>query len=112
MKVKQMEADLFCIRCKEEIEHNITYVNDRIASVKCLECQNAVEFDIDVSKEFYKEIYERISTKPSRITKEYREDLSNFLFSLPIRVVSKPYRILKDINVSRKIIKGYKRKNR
>jgi hypothetical protein len=110
MNIKKMEADLFCIRCKEDVEHKITYVNNKIASVKCLACQNAMELNIDVSKEFYKEIYYRISTKPSRITKEYREDLSNFLFSLPVRVVSKPYRLLKDINASRKMIKGYKTK--
>ncbi|XXM71426.1 bh protein [Lysinibacillus sphaericus] len=110
MKIKHMEADLFCVHCKEEVEHSITYVNEKIKSVECLECHHKMEINIDVNREFYKEIYKRIATKPERITKEYQADLSHFLFSLPVRVVSKPYRILKDINDSRKVIKGFKKK--
>ncbi len=61
-------------------------------------------------KEFYNELYQRIASKPSRITNEYREDLSHFLFSLPIRVISKPYRLAKDMNQSHKVIRQYKNK--
>lgn len=111
MEIKRMNTELYCIHCKEEVEHSITYINSKIKSVKCLECHHKMEINIDVNREFYKEIYKRISSKPERITKEYREDLSHFLFSLPVRVVTKPYRILKDVNNSRKAIKGFKNKD-
>lgn len=112
MKIKQMEADLYCIHCKGETEHCISYVNEKLSSVKCEECEHEIEFNIDVTRELYKEIFARISTKPARMTKEYREDLSQLLFSLPIRVISKPYRLLKDIKQSRNVIKGYKSKKK
>ncbi|WP_273124246.1 bh protein [Bacillus weihaiensis] len=111
MEIKEMEALLFCVYCKEEVDHSITYVNDKLKNVECLECQHKMEINLNVNREFYKEIYKRISSKPERMTKEYREDLSHFLYSLPVRVVSKPYRILKDINQSRKIIRGFKKES-
>nr|WP_240795396.1 bh protein [Aquibacillus halophilus] len=88
--------------------HKITYVNNQITKVECEECHNILEIRVDIMNELFKESYNRVATKPSRVTKEYREDLSHFLFSLPIRVMTKPYRVAKDIKGARKIIKDYK----
>lgn len=110
MKIKTMEAALFCSYCKEEVNHEITYINDDIKSIRCEQCNKTKQLRVDVNKKFYKETYERISSKPIRITQEYKDDLSHLLMSLPVRTVSKPYRLLKDVNASRKILKQYKPK--
>jgi hypothetical protein len=103
-----MESDLYCITCSDETPHIITYVNGNLESVKCEECGRIMKIQRDIMKEFYKEVYDRISTKPARITTEYKEDLSRFLYKLPIRVISKPYRVMSDLNESRKVIKKFK----
>ncbi|TSB47250.1 bh protein [Alkalicoccobacillus porphyridii] len=108
MKTSQMEADLYCIHCKEEVLHEITYVNDQLKSIECIECSHDLEFVMDLDQEFYEETQKRIATKPKRMTQEYREDLSRFLFSLPVRVISKPYRLFKDFKGSRHMIKDHK----
>lgn len=104
MKRTVMEADLFCIQCKDDVPHQVVYINDKISHVECEVCHRSSDMPINPKREFYKEVYKRIASKPSRITDEYREDLSHFLISLPKRVLSKPYRLMKDINESRKII--------
>lgn len=108
VKSSEMESDLYCITCNEETPHIITYINGNLESVKCEECERVMKIQRNIMKEFYKEVYDRISTKPSRITTEYKEDLSRFLYRLPIRVISKPYRIMSDLNESRKVIKRFK----
>ncbi|MDN7241163.1 bh protein [Planococcus sp. N028] len=110
MKIKKMEAGLYCLHCQEEVDHEITYINSQIKSIRCMQCNKTKELNIDVKKEFYKEIVERIATKPTRMTEEYRKDLSHLLFSLPFRAIKKPYRLLKDVNSSRKVIRYYTKK--
>jgi hypothetical protein len=108
MEIHEMEADLFCIHCEEEVPHKLIYINDRLSRIECEVCHRVVELSLDIKREAMKELYERISTKPARITHEYKEDLSHFLVTFPLRVVSKPFRLLKEIHDTRKIIKNYK----
>ncbi|MDC3424576.1 bh protein [Aquibacillus sp. 3ASR75-11] len=108
MKQTYLESELFCIHCLDETVHKITYINDQITKVECEECHSVLELRVDLMKEFFRESYNRIATKPSRITKEYKEDLSHFLLKLPIRIMTKPYRVAKDINGVRNIIRDYK----
>ncbi|RAS80774.1 bh protein [Priestia endophytica] len=108
MKESKMEANLYCIQCRDETPHVIFYINNRIKNVECEECHRIQGIKIDIMKEFYKEIYERISTKPARITQEYKQDLNKFLLKLPARAISKPYRLIRDLNNSRKVIKQFK----
>ncbi|GKW44804.1 bh protein [Planococcus sp. NCCP-2050] len=110
MKVKKMEAGLYCTNCKEEVDHEVTYINSDMKTIKCLQCGRTKELKVDLKKEFYKEIVERIATKPKRVTKESKEGLGHLLFSLPVRTIKKPYRILKDVNSSRKVMQTYKMK--
>ncbi|MBU9672706.1 bh protein [Planococcus sp. CP5-4] len=112
MKVKKMEAGLYCVHCREDVNHEITYINDDIKRIRCMQCNRTIEMNMDLKKEFYKELYERISTKPTRVTKEYREDLSHLLLSLPFRAIKKPYRVLKEVHSSRRVINTYKPKNK
>lgn len=66
-------------------------------------------FQGDVLKEFYKEVYKRVSTKPNRVSKKYIKDINKFLIGVPIRLVSKPYRLIKDFNESMRTIHRYKK---
>ena len=109
MKSSTMEAQLYCIHCNNTTPHVITYINEKMKSIECEECHNAIEFKVDIMKELYKEVYDRIATKPSRITEEYKQDLDEFLGKIPIRVISKPYRLIRYLNQSYKTIKRYKK---
>nr|WP_316046552.1 hypothetical protein [Planococcus glaciei] len=50
MKVKKMEAGLYCIHCKEEVDHEITYINSDIKSIRCLQCNRTKELKVDLKK--------------------------------------------------------------
>ncbi|AJD90218.1 hypothetical protein JMA_09010 [Jeotgalibacillus malaysiensis] len=112
MKVNKMEAGLYCTKCKDETNHEITYINNHIKRIRCQECNETMEMNMDLKKDFYKEIYERVSSKPTRITEEYHENLRKLLLSLPYRAIKKPYRILKEVHSSRRVIKTYNPKKK
>lgn len=83
-----MDANLFCIHGRDETLHVISYTNNKMKSVECEECHRIHRIKIDIVKEFYKEIYERISTKPAKMTHEYKQDLNKFLSTFPARAIS------------------------
>lgn len=103
MKETSVNTSLFCVRCKEETEHTIVYLNEQISRIECNVCGRHIDIQIDLSHEIYDEVLTRIKSKPVRMTEEYREHLKEFLFSLPGRIVSKPYRVYREA----KEIKGY-----
>jgi hypothetical protein len=47
-------------------------------------------------REFWK-LLDRILTKPHRITEEMRKDLTIFITSLPIRIMTKPIRLAREL---------------
>jgi len=108
MKISKMEAGLYCTQCSDETLHRIVYVNNKIQSIECEGCQRITDMKIDAKKELYKEVYERISTKPLRLKKEYKQDLNKFVSDMPKRVISKPYRFIKYVNKTRKVLNGCK----
>ncbi|AXI38972.1 MAG: bh protein [Bacillaceae bacterium] len=112
VEIKEMEATLFCIHCNEEQDHIITYINDKISRIECANCHHTVEIKIDLLNEFYHEVYEKIVHKPAEITEEYRNDLSKFLLSLPIRIIKKPYSIYKYMKQTRDVFKTFKEKQK
>ncbi|MCP8970661.1 bh protein [Ectobacillus ponti] len=109
MKSSELESSFYCIHCDTEQPHVIVYINDKIRSIECENCHHIVEFKIDIMKEFYKEVYNKISRKPSKITQEYKQDLNHFLTSIPLRVVSKPFRFIRYLEETHKVIKRYKK---
>lgn len=112
VEIKEMEVALFCIHCNDEQDHVITYINNHISRIECKNCGHSVEIKVDLLKEPYKEVYEKIVHKPAEITEEYRKDLSRFLLSLPIRIIRKPYRIYRYIRQTRDVFKTYNKKYR
>lgn len=108
MKISEMEAGLYCTRCHDETIHRVVYVNNKIQSIECEECHRLTGVKINAKKELYEEVYDRISTKPLRMTLEYKQDLSKFVSGMPLRVISKPYRLIKYVNETRKVMKQSK----
>ncbi|MGB9679444.1 MAG: bh protein [Thermoanaerobacteraceae bacterium] len=100
-----MKAMLYCLHCREETEHTITYEGNTIKSIKCEKCGTEIEINKENAKKNYtEEFLDRVLTKPQRMTEELQKDIGSFLFSLPVRIITKPYRILEEVKI--KIKKG------
>jgi ribosomal protein S27E len=106
MKETKVSSSLYCVRCKEETEHTIVYLNQQISHIECNVCGRHIYINIDITHEVYDEFLKRIISKPVRMTEDSKEHLSTFLLSLPSRIVSKPYRMYREA----KEIKGYYQK--
>lgn len=93
-----MEAILYCLHCKEETKHIIIYENKIIKKIKCQKCKIELEINKENIKEKYANEYiEKILIEPQKITDEIQKNLCNFLLSLPIRIMVKPYKLIKEI---------------
>ncbi|UFJ42363.1 hypothetical protein LOK74_07715 [Brevibacillus humidisoli] len=93
----KFETELYCIDCLGQSLHTVVYVNDVLYKVTCESCGKEHVIKPDLPKEIYVRYVDRILSKPKRITKEFREDLSHFLSSLPFRLLSKPYRTYNEL---------------
>lgn len=92
-----MKADLYCINCNEDTPHEVIYIGENIEKITCLECNTYLEIDKNLALSNYAvDIFKRVSSKPERMSKEIKEDLSKFLSSIPARIVTKPYRMIKE----------------
>ncbi|SHE79051.1 hypothetical protein SAMN05444392_103158 [Seinonella peptonophila] len=107
MKESQMATELYCIRCLSDTPHNITYLNGQISHIECTRCSRSYDLQIDVKHELYHELLDRVRTKPARITKEYKENLSRFLQKFPRRVVKKPFRLYKEVKEMKQLLTKY-----
>jgi len=87
-----MEATLYCLTCLNDTVHEVTYVDNILYEVRCEECNKKHSRVSDIQKELYLNYLERILSKPKRVKQEARGNLPHFLFSLPYRVMSKPFR--------------------
>lgn len=106
MKETQVTVSLFCIHCREEVDHTICYLNNKISQITCNVCGKSLEIKIDITREIFEEWVERLKSKPLRMNEEIRGHMIEFLLSFPFRVTSKPYRIYKEM----KEVKGYYQK--
>lgn len=97
MNVTKMKADLHCVNCNKNTPHEVIYIGDNIEKITCLECDTYLEIDENLVMSTYAmDILKRVSSKPERMSNEIKEDLSKFMYSIPIRVVTKPYRMIKE----------------
>lgn len=116
-KRTSMDVELLCTQCSGETVHRVMYHSDRIESVECLQCGRkiSIRHDESVSTDsdpvhhvarqhldrlYTQEFLRRILTKPKRVEDELKADLSLFLVTLPLRLISKPVRLLQDIFVA------------
>jgi hypothetical protein len=111
MKETNMVVDLYCIQCLDDTLHKITYINKKISDIECQVCQKKVVIFIDIKRELYQELLQRVQTKPSRITKEYKENLNLFLRTFPTRIVSKPFRLYREAKETTTFLARYTKKD-
>lgn len=76
----------------------MVYRGGFISSIICKECNLEVGFDQPKLLSCYGEdLVKRVLTKPRRITDEYQKDLIHFVSNIPFRIITKPYRIMKEL---------------
>jgi len=102
MTVEKVETELFCIHCGRETEHEFIYISGKLTKIECLECGLTLKFDQEVLLLIYsKDLIKGIFTKLQRIADEAFADLSKFLRAIPVRIITKPKRVVDEV---RKII--------
>jgi hypothetical protein len=109
MRISELDVSLYCSRCHDETLHRVQYLNDKIQSTECTTCHRKIGVNLNPTRELYKEVYKRITSKPTRLTKEYKADLNKFIGEFPKRVLSKPYRLKKYVDETRKAFKILKK---
>ena len=67
-------------------------MNETNHTSKCLNCHNQISMNLDMREEFHQYVYERLKSKTGRLSEEARKDLSTFLTTIPLRILSKPIR--------------------
>ena len=99
-----LKGELYCLHCSKETPHTLTYAGHPLSGesylrkIKCEDCKTIIELDrIKILELYGKQLVKRALNKPGRLTKEIRADLTNFIKSLPIRIITKPYRTAKEI---------------
>ncbi|MBI3990746.1 MAG: bh protein [Candidatus Omnitrophica bacterium] len=96
--IKKIETELFCLHCEKECPHTITYVAGHIKEIHCKECR--LSFSIDRKRllaTYMAEKVEEVLTLPRQFTEERRKNLTKFLVSLPIRLMSRPWKMTKEV---------------
>ncbi len=90
-----MKVDLLCNTCNEETPHTITYNDNIIEQIVCDCCHYGIVVDVEkIKQNAGTDLVKRVVTKPARMTEEIKKDLGLFLKSMPVRILSKPYRMM------------------
>lgn len=96
--LKNLNTELFCIKCDKETVHEITYVGERLKSIRCSECGRTTTIDRkELVKYFTIDMIDRVISKPHRVTEELRNDLQHCIKTLPARIITKPFRTINEI---------------
>jgi DNA-binding protein len=112
MEETQVQTDLFCIHCRDDVLHIITYLNNHISKIECKSCGKQINSNIDISHELYEELVERVLSKPSRMKEEFHAHMVEFILSLPGRLTSKPIRIFREAKSIKTYINKYKKRKK
>ncbi len=110
------EVELLCIICGANTVHTLQYKADQLTVIECTECHRRVEVchepscsedhhaahaqtvrHDEMSSLYRADFLKRVLTKPRRMEEELREDLTLFMATLPLRLITKPYRLLRDV---------------
>jgi DNA-directed RNA polymerase subunit RPC12/RpoP len=98
MSVEKVTTTLYCVRCGKETLQEIFYVGNELEKIKCLECGLEVSFSKErLLLDYSVDLVKRIITKPQRISDEAFKDLSKFLKTIPMRIITKPGRMIGEI---------------
>jgi len=89
---------LLCIQCNEETIHKIIYIGGEMRRIKCKKCGITLEIDKNkLLKTYTSETVKQILKEPLRLNKLLKKGGKEYLFSIPGRLLSKPFRITKEV---------------
>ncbi|MBT2696614.1 bh protein [Bacillus sp. ISL-40] len=108
MKITEIDSSLYCSHCHDETLHRVQYLNGKVLSIECTYCHRKMVTNMSPTRELSKEIYKRVLSKPTDLTKEYKEDHNKFIDGMPKRVISKPFRLIRYVNETKKAFKKFK----
>jgi len=94
----EIKTELFCLHCGEERVHTLTYLGKYLHQIKCEECGIQLQIDrLKIMESYAEDLLEEILAKPHQLLEEKKRlGLIRFLKSLPVRVVTKPYRVARE----------------
>ena len=103
-----VDVSLFCSSCLETTPHKLHYYKSTIQYSVCKKCglkMNIVSLQIKF-RHYPEELIHRVLTKPERFVEEIYKQRYKIIFTIPTRVVTKPYRVIKEIMLKIKLLYG------
>lgn len=105
------ETELYCNICEQETIHKIVYIYGAIDEIICENCGKTIRMNEKaLLSHFSEDLFERIKSKPHRLTEEFKSDIKAFIMSVPARLISKPFKTLNEINELRREYKSHHEK--
>ncbi len=95
--LEQLDTILECERCGRETLHQVLYLGQRVAEVRCAECGQCTGMDREtVVRAFVGEIVTQMMRLPQDVTRELRQDFSRTVATFPRRAARLPLRLAQD----------------
>ncbi|MFK9091804.1 bh protein [Bacillus salipaludis] len=110
MKISEIDVTLYCSHCHDETLHHVQYLNNKVQSIVCMNCLRTIKTIMNPRRELYKEVYKRVTSKPTRLKDEYKTNHVEFIEGFPKRVLSKPLRFVKYLNETKEALKKINKK--
>jgi transcription elongation factor Elf1 len=95
--LQQLDTTLHCEACGRETMHQILYLGQRIAEVRCVECGRCIGMDREgVVRAFIGEIVIQVLRLPQEMTKEFKRGPGKAVAALPRQMARLPVALAHD----------------
>jgi len=99
--MKDTKTSLVCSHCFKDSSVKITYLKNSTVKLTCENCGYTVRISSEAASHFsFTEWGYRLLTKPARTALEVKRDSLNFISTFPLRVITKPIRIARELEKS------------
>ncbi len=97
--LEKTDTTLTCTACDRDTVHRVVYLHKKVLKITCRECGKDFRFYSKHPIEHYMlSTAEQLFLEPSKLNREFHEEGASFLFSLPRRVITKPYRMMREFS--------------
>ena len=97
---ENLHADMKCMACGKEVEHELIYVGRILARTTCTSCGHTVEHEHnDLVPTYIKDLEHRILTKPFRMFRRARKERTSFIRNLPKSTLRQPAKFWDDFKM-------------
>lgn len=97
MKVEN-DAVLTCLSCGIEGPHELLYLSEHLRASRCANCGKTQVYSGHIYTEYAYDLAERAARLPLTVGKD-AAGIPIRLLNLPLKVVRKPYRLLREVAV-------------